>query len=48
MLRNRESQGIPPDQQRLNFAGTSLDPKRTLADYNIKEGSVIHVLLRLR
>jgi ubiquitin-large subunit ribosomal protein L40e len=48
MLRNQESQGIPPDQQRLVFAGTSLEPEHTLAHYNIQEGAVIHVIMRLR
>ncbi|KAJ6802755.1 polyubiquitin [Iris pallida] len=43
-----EEIGIPPYQQRLIFSRRQMEDSRTVGDYNVQDGSTIHVVLRLR
>ena len=43
----QDSEGMPPDRIRLVFAKQILQDGRTLAEYGVKHGDILHLVLLL-
>jgi len=43
-----EMEGVLKQQQRLIFSGQQLDDNKTLSDYNVQSGTILHLVLGLQ
>ena len=44
----QDTEGFPPDQQRLIFANTVMEDGHSLASYGVRNDDTVHLVLRLR
>ena len=44
----QDKDGVPPEQQRLCFAGKVMEDAHSLASCGVRNGDTVHLILRLR
>ena len=48
MFETKNPTGVPFNMQRLFFAGKQLEDGKTMSDYNIRNESTVHLMLRMK